>query len=94
MFTVSDILKVLDQIPVWKSLKALPGKLDALEKRVSELEAELARRPAPEVCPLCHGEMKLSNVETHWMGDTEFHNYVCSTEGCSHKRQRRVNLDG
>lgn len=92
MFSVSDILKLLDQIPIWRSLKALPERVVALEQRVSKLEAELERRPPAEVCPLCHREMKLSAVETHWSGDVEFHTYQCTTEGCGHKRTKRVDV--
>lgn len=93
MFSVSDILKLLDQIPIWRSLKALPERVEALEQRISHLEAELERRPPPELCPLCQGEMKLSKVEAHWSGEVEFHTYLCSTDSCNHKRTKRVSVN-
>ncbi|PTX45612.1 hypothetical protein IQ03_04520 [Gemmobacter caeni] len=55
MISVSDIVKILDQIPVWKTLKALPGRIEALERRVAELEgAKLLPGKLPgEPCPAC-----------------------------------------
>ena len=93
LFTVQDILKLLEQLPIWRSLRAMPERLDALEKRVAALEEELHRRPAPENCPLCRSEMKLQLIETHWTGNVEFHEFACTSPGCGHKRQRKLRLD-
>ena len=55
VIAVSDILKLLDQIPVWRTLKAMPGRLDALERRIADLETgRETPHPAPgEPCPGC-----------------------------------------
>jgi len=42
MMVVDDILKILERIPLWKKLTALPTRVDALEKRLAELEASKA----------------------------------------------------
>jgi hypothetical protein len=54
MISVSDILKVLDQIPIRKHVRELPKRMEALEKRVAELEAG-ARKTIPpgRECPKC-----------------------------------------
>jgi uncharacterized protein with PIN domain len=55
--TVSDLLKILDSIPVWKDLKALPGRLKSLEERVSALEHKpIASAPKGKRCPFCGEE--------------------------------------
>lgn len=48
MISVSDILGVLDRIPIWKQIKTLPARVEALEKEVAELKAGSA-----EACPYC-----------------------------------------
>ena len=46
-----DVVRLLEQIPIWKKLKVLPEKLAALEKRMSDLEAKV---DAPgKKCPKC-----------------------------------------
>lgn len=53
-FSVSDIIKLLEQIPIWKQLKAIPQELEQLRRRVDALEAKLASPPAPgKECPAC-----------------------------------------
>ena len=54
-FSASDILKLLEQIPVWKSLVTLPRRLAEVEARVKALEATGAGRtgPKPNECPAC-----------------------------------------
>jgi len=47
-----DILALLDKIPIWKRVQETPARVDALEKRVADLEARLARAPG-EACPKC-----------------------------------------
>lgn len=55
MVSVSDILKILDQVPIWKRLKAMPERIEALEARVAELESAIAdpREQPGEPCPAC-----------------------------------------
>ncbi len=40
MISVSDFLKILDSIPIWKTLKVLPERIAALEARIAQLEAK------------------------------------------------------
>ena len=49
--SVKDIIAILDKVPLWKQLKELPGKVEALEKRVAELEG--APESTGEMCPRC-----------------------------------------
>ena len=52
MGILEDILKALDRVPGWKRITTLPGEVDELQKRVSALEARLARASG-DVCPRC-----------------------------------------
>jgi endogenous inhibitor of DNA gyrase (YacG/DUF329 family) len=69
--SVSDILKVLDQIPLWKTVRELPKRVTELERRISVYEAELKSRPElpkiPEarLCPICGAEMKVKEELAH-----------------------------
>lgn len=47
-----DILAILDKIPIWKRVQAAPDRIDALEKRIAELEGRLSRAPG-QACPSC-----------------------------------------
>ncbi|WP_155983488.1 hypothetical protein [Nitratireductor aquibiodomus] len=47
LIAVSDILKILDQIPVWRSLTSLPKRIAELEARVATLESGKAATKAP-----------------------------------------------
>jgi hypothetical protein len=55
MFSLKDVLEILDRWPTWKKIQATPEQLEVLEKRVAELEHRLARCPG-EGCPRC-GEL-------------------------------------
>lgn len=60
MISVSDILKLLEQVPIWRSLVTLPKRLAELEARVAALESGgTAGRtaPGPRDCPLCGAVM-------------------------------------
>jgi hypothetical protein len=48
-FGIGDILSLLDRIPIWKRVKALPEQVDALEKRIAVLEA----KPNLPICESC-----------------------------------------
>jgi hypothetical protein len=51
LVSVKDIIVILDNIPIWKQLKELPAKLEALEKRVAELENKVTL--TADNCPKC-----------------------------------------
>ena len=69
--SVSDIIKLLEQIPIWKAIRELPKRITELEARVASLEAERRTLPqAPKIpearlCPLCHAEMKVTREAPH-----------------------------
>ncbi len=59
--SASDILKILDKLPLWKTLATLPARLDALEKRLAALEGKSAKGAAGQVnCPACGEIMKFA----------------------------------
>jgi hypothetical protein len=65
-----DILEALQSWPKWKRVEGAPERIDALEKRMGELEARLARCPG-EGCPQC-GELEfrvLRSYPHHQLGD-------------------------
>lgn len=48
-FGIGDVLAILDRIPIWKRVKALPDKIDALERRLAILE----EKPKLPICEAC-----------------------------------------
>jgi hypothetical protein len=93
--SVSDILKILDQIPVWRNLSALPRKVAALEERIAALEsAKLALPPPPKIdaakaCPMCGTEMKITAETDHpefGFAGLKIHQMTCP--GCDQKATR------
>ncbi len=48
-FGIGDVLSILDHIPIWKRVKTLPDRMDALEKRLVALEA----KPNLPICEAC-----------------------------------------
>ena len=90
--SVSDILKILDQIPIWKTLRELPKRMAEVESRLKALEERGAQKaPAPSAlaCPLCGGEMKVTSESPHPEFDfagLKVHAVECPT--CGHKTQR------
>jgi len=98
MISVSDILKILDNAPVWKTLKALPGQVKALEERVAALEKRLdapglARGGARDValtCALCQGGMRVVAERadpTFGRFGIKTHHVVC--DDCGHETDLR-----
>lgn len=60
---IGEITELLRRWDVWKRVEAAPNRIDALERRVAELEAKIASRPAGAVCPKCHGgEFRVTKV--------------------------------
>jgi hypothetical protein len=53
MGLIDDILKALDRIPGWKRVQELPDEVDALARRISELEEKLGGKWPPDVCRFC-----------------------------------------
>jgi hypothetical protein len=53
------MLKILDNVPVWKTLVTLPRRVEALEQRLAALEAKPAA-PGWMTCKLCGGAMDVT----------------------------------
>ncbi|MBK3745915.1 hypothetical protein G3A39_42975 [Paraburkholderia aspalathi] len=50
-----DILKILDQVPGWKAMKYLPGRVKLLEDELAALKEQMkapAEKPG-DACPYC-----------------------------------------
>lgn len=64
MISLGDITKLLEQIPTWKKLKVLPGRVDALSERMDALERQLRDKPSKALtCPQCeHSPVKVLEV--------------------------------
>lgn len=58
MLSGSDILKILEKIPLWRTIAALPKRVSMLEQRVAELERKGS--VAPEVCDTCGTAMRVT----------------------------------
>jgi hypothetical protein len=94
MISVSDILKILDQIPVWKSLAGLPKRLADLEARVAAMEGRASaapRRAGPRAdeCPTCGGKLRVTlerrDPDFGPMGQ-KIHEMIC--DGCGTTTER------
>lgn len=92
--SVSDILKILDQIPIWKSLREIPKRMEALEQRIQQLErGAIAPPKAPmkgRECSSCGEEMKLvSERDDPTLGPVgiKLHKLKCPSCGFDSDRQ-------
>lgn len=48
-FGIGDALSLLDRVPIWKRVKELPDKVEALERRIAALES----KPKLPLCESC-----------------------------------------
>jgi hypothetical protein len=64
MGMLEDIMKVLDRWEVWREVQKLPEKLEALERRIGELEQKIGGKWPPDVCKFC-GERSLRLHQTY-----------------------------
>jgi hypothetical protein len=64
--SVSDIIKLLEQVPGWKAVAGLPKRLAELEARVKALEeSKGAATPHPKDCPMCGARMSVLSEQPH-----------------------------
>ncbi|WP_417794823.1 hypothetical protein, partial [Terasakiella pusilla] len=54
-----------DKAPIWKSLKALPGRIEALEARVAELEGRPAKAEHLHKCAQCGAPAAVTKIANH-----------------------------
>jgi hypothetical protein len=48
-FGIGDALSLLDRVPIWRRVKELPDKVEALERRLAAIEA----KPKLPICESC-----------------------------------------
>jgi copper chaperone CopZ len=91
--SVSDIIKLLEQVPGWKAVVALPRRLAELEARVKALERGQARPKdalGPKDCPICGAVMSVveetDDPNFGPMG-VKIHRMHCDNCGQNAKRQ-------
>jgi hypothetical protein len=53
MGLLDDMLKALDRLEIWKELQGAPKRIEALEKRLAEVDALLDGKAPPGYCRLC-----------------------------------------
>ncbi|MEX3614345.1 MAG: hypothetical protein VB141_11460 [Burkholderia gladioli] len=54
-FSSGDLLKLLEQLPVWKQVVGMSKEIEALRKRVELLEQSQRQVPQADQCPKCNG---------------------------------------
>jgi DNA-directed RNA polymerase subunit RPC12/RpoP len=63
MVVVGDIVELLKRWDRWRRIDETPERVDALEKRIAELESRLQRAPG-KACPKCGAlELRTDKVE-------------------------------
>lgn len=66
MAVVADIVELLRRWDIWRRVEQTPDRVDALEKRVAELEARLKKAPG-EACPSC-GDLDFRITKSEGVG--------------------------
>jgi hypothetical protein len=90
--SVSDIIKLLEQVPGWKAVVGLPKRLAELEARVKTLETGNTARPVvarPKDCPICGAAMRVTAETEHGvfgMQGLKTHSMKC--DGCGNTAER------
>lgn len=92
MVSLSDMLKLLDQLPVWKTLKTMPARIEALEQRLDALEQTQTIPKSPgQPCPSC-GENALrrtsSKISSGPFGALGAKDEIWTCETCGETDQR------
>ncbi len=91
--SVSDILKILDQIPIWKAVANLPRRVAELETKVAALEAIAGRAPPAltgRECAICGTPMRVTSETpdpTFGALGVKTHHMECAECGATTDRQ-------
>ena len=87
MSIVGDVVDALRQVTEWNELQNLPKRIDALERKIQELEHRSKDNPSNERCEHC-GSLKIKITGTRrsegrfgtlGLRDT---GYTCQEAGC------------
>lgn len=83
-----DVMKALKRISVRKRVAALPQELEALRRRVEELEAIVAGSGGADRCPVCDatGFKRYASVPFKILPGVMMDSYRCPV--CSHEELR------
>lgn len=91
MGMLEELNDLLDRLPLWKRVSAMPDKLQALEARLAALEAQLADKPGM-LCPICNAPgFKRTASRPHpefGFAGLKLDSYVCAACGHSEERER------
>lgn len=79
-----DILDVLKRWDRWRRIDETPERIDALEKRIAELEVKLQRAPG-EACPKC-GALEFRTEST--LPGSGFRGYLLAGDWHPHRNSR------
>ena len=89
MGMLEELNDLLDRLPLWKRLSAMPDKVQALEQRVAALEAQLAGKPG-ELCPMCNAPafQRTGTAPHPYFGDTGLMQDSYQCQSCAHSEIR------
>jgi hypothetical protein len=89
--SVSDIIKLLEQVPGWKAVAGLPKRLAELEARVKVLEeVKGAAKPNPRDCPMCGARMSVIAERKHpQLGPVGVLVHDMKCDGCGNTTERQ-----
>ena len=84
---LGDLLNLLDRWGEWKQMRAAPARIDAIEKRMAQLESQLEPAPGRR----CEGCGKLSlRLESSRIVGPQGHKYTKQKWRCENEQCNRV----
>lgn len=91
MLSLSDMVALLEKIPGWKRMVDAPARIDALEKRLAELEIKSRQvaRPGGKPCPAC-GQPAFSQISVRddpIMGVVGLKRRTYRCDSCQHEEE-------
>lgn len=89
MGMLEELNTLLERIPVWRQLVALPERVATLEARIAALEAQLAGKTGA-LCPICNAPdfKRVGTDAANPMAAIGFTTDVFQCGSCGHREQR------